>query len=336
MKILITGAAGFIGSKLCEYLLLELNNSPLEIIAVDDLSGGFLENVPIDPRVTFIKGDLSNKEDQKNIEKHLEGLDYIYALSAYAAEGLSPFIRQFNFTSNVIVNSFLINCAIKYNIKRYIFTSSMAVYGDQEPPFDEELLQKPIDPYGIAKYACEMDIQVANKQHNLDYVIIRPHNVYGINQNIFDPYRNVLGIWMYMARTDKPFTIYGDGNQKRAFSYIDNILPCFWNAATYEKAKNQIINVGGIHETSLNDAADILLKITKTNKKIHLEQRHEAKYAWSTFQKSIDLLDYNETITLEEGLTKMWEWASKIPLKERKYFTEYELDKGIYSYWKLE
>jgi len=336
INILVTGAAGFIGSRLCDYLLKYLDN--VFIIAVDDLSGGFIENVPINDNLKFIKGDLSDKIFQKELIMYLdnlEKLDYIYALSAYAAEGLSPFIRQYNYTNNVIVNAFLINCAIKYSIKRYIFTSSMAVYGKQEPPFDEDLLPCPIDPYGVAKYACEMDIKIAKEQHNLDYVIIRPHNVYGINQNIFDPYRNVLGIWIYKALINEPFTIYGDGNQKRAFSYIDDILPCFVNALFYDKAKNQIINLGGIHETSLNEASDILSKIIGNKNIVYMEPRHEVKYAWSTYQKSIDLLDYDEKVNLEEGLKKMWDWASSLKIIERKYFKEYELDKGMYSYWKV-
>ena len=179
-----------------------------------------------------------------------------------------------------------------------------------------------------------MDLKVAYEQHNMEYCIIRPHNVIGIKQNIFDPYRNVLGIWMYQALNNLPFTIYGDGEQKRAFSIIDDMLPCLYKSLNSNLAKNQIINVGGIKEISLNDAAQILLEITNTNDIVYLEQRHEAKYAWSTFQKSVDLLDYTETISLEQGLKNMWEWAKTLPMKDRKYFTEYEIEKGIYSYWK--
>lgn len=339
-KVLITGAGGLLGSNLCKYLLENVKD--IFLIAIDNLSGSYLENIPIHQNLKFIKADLSNKNDQititEYIEKELDGnVDYIIALAAVAWEGLSPFMRQYTYINNTVINAFLINCGIKYNIKRFVFTSSMAVYGhgDQNPPFNEEMIPCPIDTYGISKYACEMDLKIAYTQHNMEYCIIRPHNVFGENQNIWDPYRNVLGIWMNKALNDKPFTIYGDGEQTRAFTYIDNILPCLWKAAKSQNAKNEIINLGGIKHSSLNEAANILTKITKQENGItHLEPRHEVKHAWSSYQKSIDILDYTETVSLEDGLIKMWVWAKTQPKREQKYFEEYELDKGIYSYWK--
>jgi len=338
MRVIITGAAGFIGSRFCQYLLDTITD--IQIIAIDDLSGGYIENIPIDPRLIFLKTDFTNKSDQDIIEneiKKVDHLDYIWHFGSLASEGLSPYTRQYNYKINVIGSAFFINCGIKYNIKRFIFTSSMATYGNQTPPFNEDLLPSPIDPYAISKYVVEMDLKVAFDQHHMDYCIIRPHNVIGKNQNIFDPYRNVLGIWMYKAKMNLPFTIYGDGNQTRAFSIIDDMLPCLYSAAVKPEAKNQIINLGGMNSISLNDAAEILLDITNNrhNGVVHLEPRHEVKHAWSSFQKSIDILDYKETISLKNGLVSMWNWAKDLPIIDRKYFTEYELDKGIYSYWKL-
>lgn len=332
MKVLVTGCAGLIGANFCEYLLNEFND--IEIIAVDDLSGGYIEHIPVDNRLKFLKADLTNKDDQKIIESHLNNLDYIWHFAAYAAEGLSPFIRQYNYSTNVIATAFLINCGIKYNIKRFVFTSSMAVYGKEQVPFDEKLIPCPIDPYGIAKYACEMDLKVAFDHHGMEYCIIRPHNVYGKYQNIWDPYRNVLGIWMLNVLRNKPYTIYGDGEQTRAFSYIDNIIPCLLKAGIDPKAKNEIINLGGTKEISLNKARDLLIKLTGQSESIYLEPRHEVKHAWSTHQKSIDILDYKETVDLEEGLKRMWEWVKSCPEKTQKFWTEYELEKNIYEYWK--
>lgn len=332
MKVLVTGCAGLIGANFCEYLLNEFND--IEIIAVDDLSGGYIEHIPVDNRLKFLKADLTNKDDQKIIESHLNNLDYIWHFAAYAAEGLSPFIRQYNYSTNVIATAFLINCGIKYNIKRFVFTSSMAVYGKEQVPFDEKLIPCPIDPYGIAKYACEMDLKVAFDHHGMEYCIIRPHNVYGKYQNIWDPYRNVLGIWMLNVLRNKPYTIYGDGEQTRAFSYIDNIIPCLLKAGIDPKAKNEIINLGGTKEISLNKARDLLVKLTGQSESIYLEPRHEVKHAWSTHQKSIDILDYKETVDLEEGLKRMWEWVKSCPEKTQKFWTEYELEKNIYEYWK--
>lgn len=338
MNILITGAAGLVGSNFCEYLVnnkIKLNID--KIFGIDDLSGGYIENLPKSETFKFLQLDLTNKEHQNKIEETCfinSKIDYIFHFSAYAAEGLSPFIRQYNYISNIIPTTFLINMGIKYNIKRFVFTSSMATYGDNVTPFTEDMLPNPIDPYGIAKYACEMDLKCAYEQHGMEYCIILPHNIYGKYQNIWDPYRNVLGIWMYQTTINKQITIYGDGEQTRAFSYIDDILPSLWNAAVYEKAKNERINLGGKKHISLNEASKIISEITGNNNIVYLEKRHEVKHAWCSYEKSEKLLDYTESVTLKEGLQKMWEWVKNEPIRERKFWNEYELEKNIYSYWK--
>lgn len=328
-KVLITGCAGLLGVNFCHWLLE--NVIDINIIGVDNLSGGYKENIP--ERVIFIDADLSKPEEQDKI-KSVFPVDYIFHFAAYAAEGLSPFIRQYNYINNVVSTAFLINCGIEYNVKRFIFTSSMAVYGEGQAPFDESIKPEPIDPYGVAKYACEMDLRIAATQHNMEYCIIRPHNVYGKYQNIWDPYRNVLGIWMLKALNNESMTIYGDGEQTRAFTYIDDILPCLWTAAIDKRAKNEIVNLGGIKYHSLNEACEILKNITGHQDVIYMEPRHEVKHAWCTHQKSIDILDYSESVSLEEGLYKMWLWVKNCPSRNKKYWSEYEIDKNLYSYWK--
>lgn len=332
MNILITGCAGLIGSNFCDWILK--NKSNVNIVGIDNLSGGYLENIP--DSIKFINIDLM---DYENIEKIFSeyNFDYVYHFAAYAAEGLSPFIRKFNYNDNLLVTTNIVNCCIKYNIKRLIFTSSMATYGngDGNLPFSEETPQIPIDPYGVAKLAAEMDIKIASQQHNLDYCIIRPHNVYGIKQNIWDKYRNVLGIWIYQILNKKPITIYGDGEQSRAFTYIDDILEPLWNAAILEKSKNQIVNLGGKNNITLNDASEILFKITNEGTKQYLEKRHEVKHAWCTVDKSIEILNYKENTNLENGLTKMWNWAKLQPNRKVKEWNKFELNKNLYSYWKI-
>lgn len=331
MKVLVTGCAGLIGSKFCEWLLENKGDSIVSIVGVDNLSGGIPENVP--EGITFVKADLTNADDQKVIESHFP-VDYVFHFAAYAAECLSPFIRQYNYTNNVISTAFLINCGIKHSVKRFVFTSSMAVYGRGEPPFGEDDIPAPIDPYGVAKYACEMDLAIAWEQHGMEYSIIRPHNVFGPNQNIWDPYRNVLGIWMYKTLEGEPMTVYGTGEQTRAFSYIDDILAPLWNAAVYEKAKNQIVNLGGMREYTLNRARELVSKVTGNDKFTYHEPRHEVKHSYCKFQKSVDVLDYKETVTFEEGLRRMWEWVKGQPRKSRKMWDSYEMDRKLYSYWK--
>jgi UDP-glucose 4-epimerase len=339
MNVVITGVAGLVGANFAEYLLEKRDVLGVnKVYGVDDLSGGYIENLHLeDKNFSFVKADLSNEDDQKLVEDIFREskIDYIFHFAAYAAEGLSPFIRQYNYISNVIPTTFLINMGIKYNIKRFIFTSSMATYGRNTTPFTEDMRPNPIDPYGIAKYACEMDLQVAYEQHGMEYCVILPHNIFGKYQNIWDPYRNVLGIWMYKATQGEPFTIYGDGEQTRAFSYIDDILPCLWKSAVSECSKNERINLGGKKHVSLNEAARLVAKITGTNDIIYLEPRHEVKHAWSSYQKSEEILDYTENTSFERGLELMWEWVKVQKPRSRIFWPKYELEKNIYSYWKV-
>lgn len=326
---LITGVAGLLGSRLSDFIIENYPNS--KVVGIDDLSGGYIEN--INPKVKFYKKNLATDPIETCFERH--NPDYVFHFAAYAAEGLSPFIRKFNYTNNLISTSSIINQCIKHNVKRLVFTSSMAVYGHGEGGiFHENMIRRPIDPYGIAKMSCERDIEIANEQHGLDYTIIRPHNVYGIKQNIWDKYRNVLGIWMYYLMNDKPLTIFGDGTQRRAFSYIDDSLPALFRSSIEPKASKQIINLGGIYDYSIDEAADILIKVAGFGNKIYLEKRHEVHIAVPTWKKSIDILGFRHEHELEVGLKKMWDWAVKQPERERFEWDNFELDKGIYKFWK--
>lgn len=331
-SILITGAAGLLGARMVDWILE--NKTEYEVVGIDSLFGGYIENV--NPKIIFYKRDLAVDEISDIFEKH--EFEYVFHFAAYAAEGLSPFMRKFNYSNNVLSTVSVINECIKHNIKRLIYTSSMSVYGwgiKEGVRFYESDQPMPIDPYAISKYACEMDIQVAGEQHGLDWCIIRPHNVYGIGQNIWDKYRNVLGIWMYQILNNLPISVYGDGEQTRAFSYIEDCLESFWNAAVLKESSKQIINVGGIDGHTINEAAEILCEITGYDKsKIkHLEPRHEVKWCVPSYQKSIEVLGYTEKTTLREGLTKMWEWAKTQPNRERYKWEKYEITKGLYEYW---
>ena len=330
-SILITGNAGLLGSRLADWILE--NHPEYEVVGIDNLFGGYIENV--DDRVVFYKRELSIDSIKDIFDKH--EFEYVFHFAAYAAEGLSPFMRKFNYSNKILSTVNIINECISHKVKRLIYTSSMSVYGwglERGKIFDEDDRPEPIDPYAISKYACEMDIKVAGEQHGLDWCIIRPHNVYGIKQNIWDKYRNVLGIWMYQILNDKPMLIYGDGEQTRAFSYIDDCLESFWNAAILECASKQIINVGGEIGYTINEAAKILAGITGYDNIEHKEARHEVKYAVPSPEKSKRLLSYNQSTSLEEGLTKMWEWAKTQPNRKQYKWENYEITDGIYSYWK--
>lgn len=329
--ILITGVAGLIGGRMADWIVK--NKPEYEIIGIDSLFGGYMENVP--DKVIFYKRDLAIDSIKDIFDQYK--FEYVFHFAAYAAEGLSPFMRKFNYSNNVLSTMEIVNECISHDVKRLIYTSSMSVYGwglRKDQRFDENDQPKPIDPYAISKYACEMDIEVAGEQHGLDWCIIRPHNVYGIGQNIWDKYRNVLGIWMHQILNGKPISIYGDGEQTRAFSYIDDCLDSFWNAAVLPGASKQIINVGGIKGYTINEAAKILCEVTGYDKIEHCEPRHEVKWCVPTFEKSVEILGYNETTDLKTGLKLMWDWAQQQPDRKQYKWENYEITKGLYSYWK--
>lgn len=330
-KVLITGVAGLLGSRLADWIIE--NHPEYEVIGLDDLSGGYYENVNDD--VIFREFNLVTDRNLLGEVFDTHRPDYVFHFAAYAAEGLSPFIRQYNYENNLVATAGIINQCIRIGVKRLVFTSSLAIYGHGVGGrFEEDQIPCPIDPYGIAKYGCEMDIKIAGEQHGLDWCIIRPHNVYGINQNIWDKYRNVLGIWMFQKLNNMPLTIFGTGEQTRAFSYIDDILEPLWKSAIIPEASKQIINLGGIHEYSIKNSCDILLEIMGGGEIKFLEKRHEVKHSIPTWEKSVQILGFEHKTSLEDGLKTMWEWAQEQPTRERFVWPFYELDKGIYEFWK--
>ena len=331
-RILITGVAGLLGSRLANWIIE--NHPECTIVGIDDFSGGYKEN--INNKVIFHNIDLGTANAEHIF--HTFKPEIVYHFAAYAAEALSPFIRQYNYTNNLLATAGIVNNCITYRVKRLVFTSSMGVYGfgAGTPPFHEGMARAPIDPYGIAKAPCEQDIEIAGTQHGLDWCIIRPHNVYGANQNIWDSYRNVLGIWMYKHKTGQPLTIFGDGEQVRAFSCIDDSLEPLWRAGYDEKASKQIINLGGIHEISIKDAAGILVDVMGGGVVKHLPPRHEVKYAYPTWQKSVEVLGFEHKTDVHEGLQKMWDWARMQPDRPRQVWSKYEVDQGIYPFWKTD
>lgn len=327
-KILITGVAGLIGSHMAEYLL----DKGYEVYGVDDFSGGYIENV--DNRVKFHKSSITPYAyfNDLSISRIFEQVkpDYVYHLAAYAAEGLSPFIRSFNYTNNLVASINIINECIKHDVKKVIFTSSMAVYGNQEPPFTEDMQPKPCDPYGIAKYAVELDLKQAYEQFGLKYSIVRPHNVIGIRQNIWDKYRNVIGIWIRQTLKNKSIYIFGDGNQERAFSDVKYILEPLEKLMTM--GDGEVFNLGSDHLSTLNSVANIF-RTTYHIPMEYVEGRHEVKNAYCSHEKAKKELGFKDETNLEQTISEMVAWAKTQPDREIKRMP-YEIEKGMYETWK--
>ena len=329
MKIFVTGCAGLLGANYTRHLL----NNGHEVIGIDDLSGGYKAFIAEGEKFKFIKLNLERRKKVVELFEEYKP-DILFHFAAYAAEGLSPFIRNFNYRNNLICSANLINECINYNTK-FIFTSSMAVYGEQEPPFTEDKRPQPVDPYGVAKYAVECDLKLAHEQFGLRYNIVRPHNVLGIYQNIWDRYRNVIGIFIRKTLNGQPILVYGDGEQTRAFSDIKYYMKPFDKLLT--DCDNEIFNIGADKYFTLNEVAKTVQEIGKKyGYEVpieHGEPRHEVKHAYCNHDKAKNLLKFKDDTKLEELIDSIFVWAMKQPNRKVKTM-EYEVTKDIYDYWR--
>jgi len=327
MKVLVTGAAGFIGSHVASHLLLE----GMEVVAMDDLSGGFVENVP--PGARWVQGSVTDDALLRDLFE-AEAFDYVYHLAAYAAEGLSHFIRRFNYETNLIGSINLINLSILHRIKCFVFTSSIAVYGTGQLPMTEDMVPQPEDPYGVSKYAVELDLKAAQRQFGLNYTVFRPHNVYGEHQNIGDKYRNVIGIFMNQLLQGQPLTIFGDGKRTRAFSYIDDVAPVIARSVLTPAAYGETFNVGGDQPYTVNELVRVVSEsMGIAPQVIHLPERKEVKHAFSSHDKVRQFFNVPPSVPLKEGVGRMAAWARQVGRRTTKDFAAIEIPTGLPKGW---
>ena len=326
-KSLVTGGAGFIGA----HVTNELIALGHEVIVLDDLSGGFQENV--NTKALFVNGSILDVALlDKLFNEHQ--FDYVYHLAAYAAEGLSHFIKRFNYNNNLIGSVNLINEAIKHKVKCFVFTSSIAVYGAGKPPLKEDMLPVPEDPYGIAKLAVEMDLKVSHEMFGLNFIIFRPHNVYGEYQNLGDRYRNVVGIFMNQLMQGKQLSVFGDGMQSRAFSYIGDIAPHIANSVNIPAAYNQVINVGADQDYSVKELASSVMEAMEIKGELrYLPARNEELHAYSDHSKAKALFGDAASTTLLDGLKKMTGWAKSAGIRKSTKFENIEITEKLPSFW---
>lgn len=326
-QALVTGAAGFIGSHVVDDLLA----LGFEVVALDDLSGGYQSNV--DTRARWVHGSVT---DAALVERLFaeHKFDYVYHLAAYAAEGLSHFIRRFNYETNLIGSINLINAAIMHEVKCFVFTSSIAVYGANQVPMTEALMPSPEDPYGVSKLAVELDLRAAQHMFGLNSIIFRPHNVYGERQNIADRYRNVVGIFMNQILKGEPMTIFGDGEQTRAFSYIKDVSPVIAKSVLYPHAYNEVFNVGADVPYTVNYLAECVAEAMGAKPNVvHLPPRNEVVHAYSDHKKAAEYFDIKPEYTLPQGLSRMAAWVHQVGARATPFFQNIEVPKKLPPSW---
>lgn len=321
-NVLITGGAGFIGSHIVD----EIISMGMNPIVIDDLSCGSMKN--INTKAEFIFNSITENSIDK-IFKRCK-FKYVYHFAAYASIGLSHFIKKYNYKNNLIGSVNLINAAVNNGVKCFVFASSNAVYGSAQSPMKENMVPKPEDSYGIAKYAVEQELEISHKMFGLNYIVFRLHNVYGPRQNITDRYRNVIGIFINQILNKRPLSIFGDGKQLRAYTYIKDVIPTM-TIAPFDKAYyNQVFNLGSDTCYTINKLAVIVCKVmdVKNYPVEYLPARKEVVNAYSDHSKIKKIYGLRET-DLEEGIAKMIDWIKKTDTMPQKKSHEIEINKNF-------
>jgi len=332
MKILITGNAGLIGANLSNFLIKKRH----KVIGIDDLSGG--NKSYIHQKIEFFHGDITTKRTIDFIFKKYRP-DIVVHTAAQPAPGIAPYVRYLTYNTNVVGTMNLINASVKHNIKKFIFFSSMDVYGTNKSPFTENMMPKPTNSYGISKYCAEMDLKCAHDEFGMDYCILRPHQIFGKYQNLNDPYRNVICIFIRnILYGNGDINVYGDGLQKRAFSDVQYILKPIENIIN-SGSKNKIYNLGADKPTTILEVAKLAQKIAKKfgYKKTqikHLSPRKEEKYMWCNHKMAKRDLNFEDKTDLEKLITILFQFAIKEPRGDIKKI-KLELVKGIPEYWNI-
>jgi UDP-glucose 4-epimerase len=319
-KVLVTGVAGFIGSHVAEHCL----RAGCDVVGVDDLSGGFRRSVP--PGVRFTVGDLRDPAVIEKLWRDEGSFEVVYHLAAYAAEGLSHQVRRYNYQTNLVPTVALLNAAINGGTRHFVFTSSIAVYGTGQLPLREDSVPRPEDPYGIAKYACELDIEAAAKTYGIGFTIFRPHNVYGERQNLADPHRNVIAIFLRQGLSGEPMSVFGDGHQTRAFTHVDDVAPLIARSPWVEGARNRTFNVGSDDAVRVIDLAREVSGALGIPVNVrHLPARPEVMHAVSDHALAREVFGVHSTLALTEGLRGMAAWARALEMAPRKPFEGLEI-----------
>ena len=328
MRRALVTAPRILGSHVTDELL----KLGLSVVAVDDLSGGFWRNLP--HKCEFRRMSIT---DAQSVDALFGArrFDYVFHLAAYAAEGLSHFIRRFNYTNNLLGSVNLINAAVRHGVDSFVFTSSAAVYGDVSVPATEDTPPAPADPYAIAKLAVEHDLRAAGRLFGLRWLIFRPHNVYGERQNLSDPYRNVVGIFMRQATLGQPCSIFGDGRQTRAFSYVADVAPVIAGAVDVPGAYDQVFNIGADRSSSIVEVAEsVQAAVGRRVGFDWLPARVEATHVACDHRKLRAALRCPVPTPLEDGVRRMAEWVRTLQIAPSRPLGSIEIPRNLPPSWR--
>jgi len=328
-RIFVTGVAGFLGSHLSEKLV----NLGHKVVGIDNMIGGYEDNIP--KNIEFHNGDCCDFEKIKTLMKDI---DVVYHCAATAHEGLSVF-SPFEITkNNYLASVSIFSAAVNEKVKRIVFCSSMARYGEQQAPFTEKMIPLPVDPYAISKVASEEVLKNLCELNDIEWVIAIPHNIIGPRQKYDDPFRNVVSIMINRMLQGKAPIIYGDGNQTRCFSYIDDCISCLIPMLDQNNLNREIINIGPDEEfVTINKIAELCSNITGVNlNPIYKKDRpKEVKHATCSADKARNLLNYKTKVSLKDGIQKTFEYIRKRGIRPFDYNINIEINNELTpSTWK--
>jgi len=313
MNIFITGVAGFLGSNLANHLLKHGHT----VSGCDNLKGGDLKNV--NKKINFYKLEC---EDLEKLTKIMKGADVVCHAAAYAHEGLSSFSPTLICNNNVTGSTSVFTAAIRNKVKRIVYCSSMARYGDIKKPFRENDKVNPVDPYGVSKIAAENILKILSKTHNIEYNIAVPHNIIGPNQKYNDPYRNVVSIMINLMLQNRRPIIYGDGKQVRAFSDVDDCIFCLEKLLLDPNITSETVNIGPDDENiTINKLFEIISNKLQFNQKpiYYLDRPNEVKHAVCSSDKARKLLNYKTSISVSNSIDKVIKYIKDNGVKKFEY-----------------
>ena len=329
-RIFITGVAGFLGSHLAEWALSQNH----EVVGCDNLSLGNKCNIP--KGVEFYEYDILDLEKNK---EHMTGANVVFHAAAYPYDNFSLF-SPFKIVENTFsTTASVLSASIANNVTRFVYCSSMSRYGSNNCPFTEDMDPQPLTPYGIAKTAGENLVKSLAQVHNFEYVICIPHNIFGLRQVYNDPYRNAVSLIINQMLQNRSPVIYGDGEQKRGFSPIQDLIPLFQGLLFGKKTKNQIINIGPDEEAvSLNELIEMLNEIMGKQLTAHYKpfRPKEIKNALCSSEKARQLLNYEKMISLKKALKELVKWIKMKGPTQFSYNQTSEIDPPPPAIWKTQ